>query len=911
MEMEKKSSKGSFFSFFDWNSKSRKKLIWNNPSLPEGSKQGKENVESMPKTQISRIKVDENRASPSNTGCSDFSYALSISSDEEYGCKAPGLVARLMGLDSLPTSAVTELSSTSLYGSNSHGASRCDEDALYSEDEFHPVDYINVPPKVEKSSLGAIESRAHKAGNWQMKRFQTEMLPPKSAKPIPVTHNKLLSPIKNPGFVSSRNAAHVMEASSKIIEGSPRPYVRNKMSSVEPSSTPLRTIDLKERLEALLNASVPGNSVGPGTANLANGKPSDSSSTLYKCSPAFKGSRDSGKTSSHNLASKGKSVSQATIQAQTNVQSRDTSTSNGNKKYIKQKERTEIKSNHFSRNPKPSTEQVTQQRTGTSRNGNMLRKNNQKQNSLTNKGKSASKIDVNKPTTQTSPSESSRGIRRTVNKGAINASIQSKRSSTRATVNQKKFPSSDSISQKKRYINTNVHEARGPDKAENNFESKSIKCNITTDGSIDQDDAFNMNESEDVISFTFTSPLRRSMPGSLSSAEQMVGSRNIIGVDSFGHSGNLYPEKLSFSPPGLRMIDGDTLSDLLEKRLQELTSRISLPQCPQAIEESSADLRSTVQDKVPSLVNTTSEEQDRSFLPYMFSDERDSVHRCHSSNDDPVFYTSQQLQISEVMEDPTCSSNSENGNYPRSVTVSESRSASQSYLNSEDGAYGSTIYSSMQDEEVSNFSEINESVSLENEVSSGRSSSILPSENMAAKQLSQLTNLVDFKRSRDTGLEYVHDILSNAEFMAEEFVIGQTNTVIMPNVFYRLVNASNGTENREEYSKLERKIVFDFVSECIELKCRQAFVGSCKQWFGLMRSIKRKSWLAQEFYKQMLGFRNMEEDVMIDELVGNDMSTGRGRWLDFDVEAFEEGVEVEEDILDILMDELVYDLLHV
>ncbi|OIV95260.1 hypothetical protein TanjilG_26957 [Lupinus angustifolius] len=915
MEMEKKRSKGSFFSLFDWNSKSRKKLIWNNPTLPEGSKQGKENVENMPKTQISRIKVDENGASPSNTGCSDFSCALSISSDEEYGSKAPGLVARLMGLDSLPTSAVTELSSTSLYGSNSHGASRCDGDALYSENDFLPVEYINVPLKVEKSSRDAMESGAHKVGNWQMKRFQTEMLPPKSAKTIPVTHNKLLSPIKNPGFVSPRNAAHIMEASCKIIEGSPRPYTRNKMSSVGPSSAPLRTRDLKERLEALLNASVPGKSVGPSTANLSNGKPSDSSSNLYKRAPAFKGSRVSEKTSSCNLASKGKSVSQA-IQAQTNTQSGGTLASNGNKNYRKQKERTQIKSNHFSRNQKPSTEQVMQQKTGTSRNGNVLRKNNQKQNSLTNKGKSTSKIDSNKPTTQTSSSESSTGTRRTVNKGAINGSIQCKRSNSRATVNQKEFPSSDSISQKKRDISTSIHEARGPDKAVNNLESKSIKCNITTDGSIDQDDAFNMKESEDVISFTFTSPLRRSMPGSLSSAEQVVGSRNIIGVDFLGRSDNLYPKKLSLSPPRLPMIDGDTLSDLLEKKLQELTSRSSLPQCPLAIEESSADLRSTVQDKVPILVNTTSEEQDRSFHLYLFSDKRDSIHGCHSSNDDPVFYVSQQLQTSEVMEDPSCSSYSENGNdsgckHPRAVTVSESPSASQSYVDSEDGAYGSTIYSSMQDEEVSNFSEISESVSLENEVSSGRSSSIWPVENMSVKQLSEITNLADFKRSRETGLEYVHDILTNAEFMAEEFVIGQTNTVIMPNVFDRLVNASNGTEDCEEYSMLEMKIVFDFVSECIELKCKQAFVGSCKQWFGLMRSIKRKNWLAQEFYKQMLGFRNTEEDVMIDELVSNDMSTGRGRWLEFDVEAFEEGIEIEEDILDILMDELVYDLLHV
>lgn len=34
MEMEKRRSKGSFLSLFDWNAKSRKKLLWNDPNLP-------------------------------------------------------------------------------------------------------------------------------------------------------------------------------------------------------------------------------------------------------------------------------------------------------------------------------------------------------------------------------------------------------------------------------------------------------------------------------------------------------------------------------------------------------------------------------------------------------------------------------------------------------------------------------------------------------------------------------------------------------------------------------------------------------------------------------------------------------------------------------------------------------------
>lgn len=225
---------------------------------------------------------------------------------------------------------------------------------------------------------------------------------------------------------------------------------------------------------------------------------------------------------------------------------------------------------------------------------------------------------------------------------------------------------------------------------------------------------------------------------------------------------------------------------------------------------------------------------------------------------------------------------------------------------------GSTVYSSVQDEEVSNFFQTSESVSFENEVRwSEQISSTLKGGNMVVKQISGISNAVDVKRLSNMELEYVQNILTNAEFMVEEFVMGQTNTVIVPNLFDLMENQITGKAYcGEEYSKLERKVLFDYVNECLELRCRKAFLGSCKAWPGWVTSIQKKKWLAEELYKEMLGFRNMEE-VVVDELVNKDMSTGCGRWLDFDVEALEEGFEVEQDILTYLIDELVYDLLLV
>ncbi|CAJ2631745.1 unnamed protein product [Trifolium pratense] len=988
--MEKKRSKGSFFSLFDWNAKSRKKLVWNNPtSQPDVSKQGKENLETLPESQFNRIKVDENGVSPSNIASGDFHCTLSVCSDEGCGSKAPGLVARLMGLDSLPTSEVGELSGASLYSSNSHGASHYNEGSLRSMEDFRRADYLNTPLRPEKSSWDAMESRAHKMENRQMKRFQTEMLPPKSAKPIPVTHNRLLSPIKSNGYLPQKNVVQIMEAAAKIIDGSPQPYMRNRILSGESSSVPLRILDLKERLEAAQYAPVSRKLVDPNNGNTSNCKPGERSSNLYKSTSSFKGSssRDFEKRGSCHSSSKGKSGS---MQTKNNVQSRDTLVSNGNRKYMKQKEQNETKSNQLTRSQKSITNRALPQKTSANRNSNVLVQNNQKQNSMTSKGKSASKTDFNKPTTRGSSSENFNGIRKATNKGATNVNVQPKRSSSRAINNRNELPPSKahSISQKKRYNSRGVHEVRSPDHARNDFESKSIKCNFTTDGSIDQN-AFNMNESNDVVSFTFTSPLRRSMP------------------ESLGHSDNLHPKKLSLSPT--HMIDSDALSVLLEQKLQELTSRLNLPQCTLASEEPYTGLRSSFQDK-----------------DERFNDELNGMHNYrYGSSDGPVLNMNQQLQISEVREDPNCSNNDESGNdlgcqYSNNTdTIFQAPSISESYLDSEDSAYGkfhlslpmsliyldlkakshmstfyflnktlhqlsqnlcllfifqnfvvkfplcyfcvlestnliiidclsmfnenktprnlllflslstytykivlpisfflfsgSTIYSSMQDEEVSNISQINESESVESEVAlSEQSSSVSTGHNVAVTQIIRTPNMVDLKRSSNMELEYVKNILGNAEFMAEEFVLGRTNTVIMPNLFDLLENHSTGTTycGEDEYSKLERKVIFDYVSESLELRCEKAFLGTCKTWPRWVISIQRKDILAEELYKEMMSYRNVEE-LMVDELVLNYMSSGYGKWLDFDIETFEEGLEVEDDILECLIDEFVSDLLVV
>ncbi|XP_076928021.1 uncharacterized protein LOC143591814 [Bidens hawaiensis] len=219
MEVEKWSSKGGFLQLFDWNVKSRKKLFSNKTKdVPESSKQGKENLDNLTISRLQPTKLDDG-----------------MMNDEGSGSKAPGVVARLMGLDSLPTLDPSDPGFSPFIDSHSFR---------------HQYMEFSLRNKLDGFSRNPVEARLERLQNRPIDRFQSEVLPPKSAKSVPITHHKMLSPIKSPGFILSRNAAYIMEAASKIIDPSPESTHNGRLPSFKSSSIPLRIHDLKGKAEA-------------------------------------------------------------------------------------------------------------------------------------------------------------------------------------------------------------------------------------------------------------------------------------------------------------------------------------------------------------------------------------------------------------------------------------------------------------------------------------------------------------------------------------------------------------------------------------------------------------------------------------------------------------------------------------
>ena len=151
-------------------------------------------------------------------------------------------------------------------------------------------------------------------------------------------------------------------------------------------------------------------------------------------------------------------------------------------------------------------------------------------------------------------------------------------------------------------------------------------------------------------------------------------------------------------------------------------------------------------------------------------------------------------------------------------------------------------------------------------------------------------------------LEYIKDILCDVELMFNDYVLGRSHEVINPYLFNILENQNKGSEQR-----VRRKALFDCVCECLDLRCRQYVGGGYKMWGKGLGVLGRKEQLGKEIWKEISEWCGMG-DCMVDELVDNDMSCWHGRWLDFEVDAFTIGVELESQILDSLVEEVLGDI---
>ncbi|MBA0632312.1 hypothetical protein Godav_001077 [Gossypium davidsonii] len=558
MEVERKHSKGGFFHLFDWNGKSQKKLFPNSAEISEESKRVKP-VENILKSPPYMMEGDEYNAASSYRRSADFSSASSVASDEGYGSRAPGVVARLMGLDSLPAPNVLEPSSTTYSGSCSLRVSHYERSSPNLWNESQPMDYTDFSNKLDSLSSNPIEPSIS------------------------------FSPIKSPGFIPTKNAAYIMEAASKIIEVSPQKTSKHKVPSFGLSSVPLQIWDLKDKIEAAHKVS----------GHQRPDEPKSKSHNKSDYAPTFSISRDSEKGSSNNSRNKGKSVLLAEQARVNNVQRKEGSFSSGNGSSANLKEGNDAKRKQFCRSQADMRKSM-ENGTSANRTNKVLRQNNQKQNCIPNRDHSIPKTStLDQQGRKTRSINGTVGLNRTINKVIVNSESQSRKTSSSATDPSKELSMSrrKNLPRKKQPVNEDV--LSGETISENTSiksTQRSIKCNVTTEEHSNQS-AEKMKTSMDVVSFTFTSPIARSVPD-VPSTSQVVETSCSFDNDPCGNNDLLFSKSSGFSSLCLNIIGGDDLSVLLGKKLQELAYRVESSNCNIIMEETSSRPTSSWQNSV-------------------------------------------------------------------------------------------------------------------------------------------------------------------------------------------------------------------------------------------------------------------------------------------------------------------------
>lgn len=580
----------------------------------------------LPSISDKQMDEDEILTGSSIKDSSEYSCASSVTDDEYGGARAPGVVARLMGLDSMPTSNISDPYSTPFLDSQSHQDAYWCSRNLSGKSHYRLNHSGNLQEKIEAPVRNVLEPKNLKISSRPIERFQTEMLPPKSAKSIPITHHKLLSPIKSANFIPSENAAHIMEAAARIIGPGPQATTsKAKVPTVGSSSVPLKVRDLKEKVEAAqkpLKLSETSRKPGESSAlkylkgqsmNKSWNGPADSMSARAADSMSARASSDADECSS-STKGKGKSISLA-LQAKANVQKREGINPSGNRNLVGQRESNEVNSTEVFRS-QPSTQKSTHKKTSTLGASNVLRQNNQKQNCSADKGKLPSKSSASKSQVRKSVGGDSSFLRyKSSNKTAGNSKPVARRSSNSEAIDgsrrqEDSNSSTRNITCKKRSIDGNFHLDKN--KSEKLIQSSDSKEKET-----------NKRIGTDVISFTFTAPMTRSVAGPETC--RGVTEKGAAFSANYRSKGSVFvPDDngSKFSFLGNNVIGGDALSNLLEQKLRELTHGVETSRNKAGNDDTSPPIFQELKPGVnDALSTTTSLESFRTQQKQMHRDE--------------------------------------------------------------------------------------------------------------------------------------------------------------------------------------------------------------------------------------------------------------------------------------------------
>ncbi|KAK2986794.1 hypothetical protein RJ640_011019 [Escallonia rubra] len=241
---------GIFFQLFDWNRRLAKKKLFSKKLLgPARAKQASKKFGADDKLPKLRLIADENSGGFPNV---KKNGARGVDSEQKHGMRAPSLVARLMGLESMPAVKQYKFKEAppSDIGREREDRSASNERVFGNEDwnlEKGSTKNQVRPQKLQKTA--PCEGRP-------VTRFAAEALQLKNVLSRPRKHHqKLASPVKSPKNLSARSASRLIGAATKILE--PGLQARSRVKFALPYSDPMHHSSINEVMSEATTALSP------------------------------------------------------------------------------------------------------------------------------------------------------------------------------------------------------------------------------------------------------------------------------------------------------------------------------------------------------------------------------------------------------------------------------------------------------------------------------------------------------------------------------------------------------------------------------------------------------------------------------------------------------------------------------
>lgn len=878
---------GIFFQLFDWNRRLAKKKLFSKKLLPPArAKQASRKFggdEKLPMAKLLLI-ADENSGGFPNLKKNGI---RTVDSEQNYEMRQPSLVARLMGLEFIPSVKQDKLKKASFSEPKRTKEEKTERIHVSSDKEDVILEKSQTknesrPQKLQKTGL--FDGRA-------VTRFGPEALHIKSVlSRSRKHHSRLASSVKSPRILSAKNASsRLIDAATKILE--PSLHANNKTKCALTYGDSTHTLakgafssDLLDQSSHFENASkslkTQTSCTNCGNLLVDDSLQDEQSSFLASTVSAFvsESTEISVRTEPMPILSP--------VDKERDVVSQ--SHRNCTESIVNSKAQHDIPSSITSKNR-------TQLQTELLLRGNGVQPRSKISNMQNRKVSSSIVKTLNGPSDFVSPNRNPTG--------RAQPKMQTKLDNCKFDMGRESSKRrDDSLSQirnpvrKRRPVDVNrkientgfeMRTYGNQRNVQSRISGKRMGVNTRSKSRMGQESLTRAHSSKesDVVSFTFSSPLRHKTKALSRDIDMMRrDQQHEVSCNSTSHKTKLVldneVQKNSILKP--LPLKRDALGALLEEKLKEL-SRQEEDELTVGTTPPGRSTASILQDLISALTsesltsqrqisghdaNTTLQVEDHlspgSVLEVSFSNDScfsssldDSIGpKLHPDFTDCFYYSQPQIMESDVdLLDSATSSN-------KGLTISEM---------------------------VKN---------LPNHISMMLLNSNLTDIGLTGHKLSHAKEII-----LNTELLFQNASLDN--FLIGPFLLDQLE--ILVSTLWKTSNCFLGFEEKTKEGNQLRIFLFDCLIECLERKYGRYCKTGLKAWSRIPVGAYREV-LISEVDEEVRKWVEMAGKIQ-DEIIEWEMSHSLGKWTDFEIEAYESGAEIDGGILYNLVDEIVADLL--